>query len=95
MEEAEGIVRGKIRKITIGQNPMATKAVAIDSPAVINKSVVVEILQDKNYLAEFGIEKYLCIAENKQGIRYIWNEVIGLPVVVEYFDPKDEPVNIN
>ncbi len=91
----QGAVKGKIRKVTAGVNPMQAKAVTVGTELGSLQSKIVEIVQDKNHLVRYGVEKFLVIIENKEGNRYVWNEITGLPTVVEYFDPKGEAVNIN
>ncbi len=85
----ETYIRGKIRKITIGTNPI--DAIAAPIGLTIKDFKVVEIVHDKNYLEQFGREKFLVIAENKEKVRFVWKEAVDVPCLLEYYDPKEMP----
>lgn len=85
-------VRGSIRKITLGPNPRDAKAVSVGGPGGMDGTVT-QILRDANYFIQTGKEKFLVFIKNKSGVEHIWNEIIDIPVVIEYSDPKSEPIN--
>jgi hypothetical protein len=84
-----GHIRGKIRKITVGPDPINAMACAID--LIVRGLRVVEIVHDKNYLNKTGREKILVIVENKDKIRFIWKEFVDVPFTLEYGDPEGAP----
>lgn len=87
---------GKIRKIVLGQNPKNEgKAIMVGTVVGHLQSEIVEILRDKNYFVQTGKEKFLVYMKNKEGLKYLWNEVIDIPVLIEYSDPKERPENHN
>lgn len=87
------IIRGNIRKLTLGTDPINAKAVGVGTYIRGLDSTIVEILRDNNYFIQTSKEKFLVYIENSQKIKYLWNEIIDVPVVIEYSDPKADPVN--
>jgi hypothetical protein len=88
-----GLIRGKIRKITIGTNPKDAIAHVVDLKKEYRGLRVVEIIQDHDYLTKYGKEKAIVICENAQKVRFIWKEVIGVAFVLEYGDPEGNPID--
>jgi CO dehydrogenase/acetyl-CoA synthase alpha subunit len=87
---------GKIRKIVLGQNPkLDGKAIMVGTYIGHLQSEIVEIVRDKNYFVQTEKEKFLVYLKNKAGVKYLWNEVIDIPVLIEYSDPKEDPENHN
>lgn len=88
-------IRGNIRKLTLGTNPKDAKAVSVGTIIHGLNSRIVEITRDRDYFIQTGKEKFLVYLENAQNVKYVWNEIIDIPVVIEYADPKDEPKHIH
>ena len=87
----DGIIRGKILKVTIGPDPKNGLAFMVNQR--YRTFEITDIALDKNFLQEHGKEKILIIAKNDQGVEWIWKELVGIPYMLDYFDPKDQPVN--
>lgn len=85
-------IRGKIRKITMGPDPLNGLAFAVDQTKGVPGKIV-EIKDDKNYLMQTGREKILVIVENYENVVYVWKEIFNVPFVLEFGNPKEFPVN--
>lgn len=91
----ENVSKGFIRKITVGRDPLnGGKAFQVGGfgPGVGSK--VINIVHDHNYLLQYGREKYLIVAEDDQKRKFVWDEIIDMPVVVEYSKPGETQVNV-
>lgn len=90
----KNVNRGEIRKLVFGSNPKDALGCSVGFTSPISELTVTKIIHDKDYLSNTGNEKFLVLVQNKHKIEFVWKEIIGIGVVIEYADPKGEPINI-
>lgn len=90
----ENVTRGKIRKLIFGNNPKDALGSSVGFKSPATGLTVTKILHDSNYLSETGREKFLVLVKNTENVEFVWKEIINIGVVVEYDDPKGDPINI-
>jgi len=93
----ENVSKGAIRKITVGVDPLKNgKAYAIKSEFDLagQRCTIVNIVHDMNYFHKTGREKYAVYMRNSSNNVFVWIEIIDEPVIVEYYDPKENPMNL-
>lgn len=83
---------GIIRKIIFGTNPKDGKALVNGQYIETRKAKVVDIIKDTNYFKQTGKEKFYVILENKEKVRFTWQEITDVPTTVEYGDPGEQPI---
>lgn len=88
------VVRGTIRKLVFGSNPKDALGSSVGFHSPTTGLTVTKILHDTDYLLQTGKEKFLVLVTNKEKIEFVWKEIIAIGVVVEYDDPKGQPINI-
>lgn len=88
------MVTGIIHKIIVGSNPKDGMAFAVGNFIESRQAKVVEINRDHNFFKQTGKEKFYVLLENKENIKFVWNEITDMPTFVQYGDPKDTPISV-
>ena len=82
------MIRSKIRKITIGENPM--NAMAFQVGKLMNDGYVIsDIVEDTNNIHIYGCVRYLVFTE-KDKKSSLWKSFERLPISIEYDKYSEE-----
>lgn len=77
--------KGRIFKLSIGNDLKNYFVLGFDNKEI--DSIIVDIIEDTNYLMKNGVNKYLIIVEDKKKVKWLWTEVVGLPHMIQHAKP--------
>lgn len=79
--------KGRIFTLYVGNDLKSYFRVGHDVETIDSK--IVEIISDNDYLLEYGETRFLIIAEDKNKVKWVCSEVVGLPHKIQYEKPNN------
>jgi hypothetical protein len=80
-------ITNSIRKLTVGNTG---RIFAVGS--VIGNDIISKVEENFNYLIEFGERQFFVFTKDKDGKEFVWNEVTGHAVIIEYDKNSTESI---